>query len=81
MNEIQKHLKQFESQPSTINEAGTKLRPDQLGPDQLGPVRVGSGWIDSDQQKINKLRNILNFYLIVGLIPLRNGPFTRHFDF
>ena len=57
------------------------INSDRIGPDQLGPVRVGSGRINSDQQKINKLRNILNFYLIVGLIPLRNGPFTRHFDF
>ena len=72
-------------------QAGTKLGPDQLGPDRTGSDRInsdqsgsdqlGSARIDSDRQKINKLRNILNFYLIVGLIPLRNGPFTRHFDF
>ena len=58
-----------------------RINSDRIGPDQLGPVRVGTGRIDSDRQKINKLRNILNFYIIVGLIPLRNGPFTRHFDF
>ena len=54
----------------------TQTSPGRIRSDQLGLTRI-----DSDRQKINKLRNILNFYLIVGLIPLRNGPFTRHFDF
>ena len=56
----------------------TRTGSDRINSDQSGSDQVGSTQID---KKINKLRNISNFYLIVGLIPLRNGPFTRHFDF
>ena len=59
----------------------TRTGSDRINSDQSGSDQVGSTRIDSDRQKINKLRNILKFYLIVGLIPLRNWPFTRHFDF
>ena len=59
----------------------TRTGSDRINSDQSGSDQVGSTQIDWDRQKLNKLRNMLNFYLILGLIPLRNGPFTRHFDF